>query len=114
MSGGATVALTAPSSGDYQGILFFQDRADTTAATLVGGTDQAMNGALYFPAAALSYTGGSSTVATATTIVAKTLSWSATPSLTPPRLRSFTAIPAEYRSSNRRRIIDHTAKLEGA
>ena len=74
MSGGATVGLTAPSSGPWQGVLFFQDRADATASTLVGGTGQTMNGALYFPAAHLTYTGGSSTTATATTIIGDTLS----------------------------------------
>lgn len=73
MSGGATVGLTAPSSGQWQGILFYQDRHDTTASTLVGGTNQLMNGVLYFPAAHLNYTGGSGTSATATTIVANTL-----------------------------------------
>jgi hypothetical protein len=73
MSGGATVNLTAPTSGAWQGILFYQDRADTTASTLVGGTGQLMNGVLYFPKANLTYTGGSSTSATATTIVADTL-----------------------------------------
>lgn len=74
MSGGAAVSLSAPSTGPWQGILFYQDRADTTASTLVGGTGQQMNGALYFPAAHLTYTGGSSLVATATTIIADTLS----------------------------------------
>jgi hypothetical protein len=74
MSGGATVGLNAPSSGSWQGVLFFQDRADATASTLVGGTGQSMNGALYFPAAHLTYTGGSSTTATATTIIGDTLS----------------------------------------
>jgi hypothetical protein len=73
MTGGATVNLTAPSSGTYQGILFYQDRSDTTPSTLVGGTGQLMNGVLYFPAANLTYTGGSSTNATATTIVSDTL-----------------------------------------
>ena len=74
MSGGAAVSLSAPSSGDWQGILFYQDRGNSNAATLVGGTTQQMNGALYFPAAQLTYTGGSSTNATATTIVSNTLS----------------------------------------
>jgi Flp pilus assembly protein TadG len=73
MAGGASVNMTAPSSGDWQGILFYQDRADATASTLVGGTSQLMNGVLYFPAANLTFTGGSSLVATATTIVADTL-----------------------------------------
>jgi hypothetical protein len=74
MAGGADVNLTAPSSGYYQGILFFQARNNTTASTLVGGTGQLMNGVLYFPSAQLTYTGGSSTQATQTTIVANTLS----------------------------------------
>jgi hypothetical protein len=74
MAGGAAVSLSAPSSGTWQGILFYQDRGDTNDATLVGGTNQQMNGALYFPKAHLTYTGGSSTVATATTLIGDTLS----------------------------------------
>jgi hypothetical protein len=73
MSGGATVSLRAPDSGPWQGILFYQDRADTTASSLVGGATQLMNGVLYFPGAHLDYTGGSGVTATATTIVANTL-----------------------------------------
>jgi Flp pilus assembly protein TadG len=73
MAGGATVDLTAPSSGYYQGILMFQARTNTTMSNLVGGTGQLMNGVLYFPAAQLRYTGGSSTAATQTTIVSNTL-----------------------------------------
>ena len=73
MSGGASVNLTAPSSGAWQGILFYQDRADTTGSTLVGGTNQLMNGVVYFPSAHLNYTGGSSVNATQTTIVSDTL-----------------------------------------
>jgi hypothetical protein len=56
------------------GILFYERRGNTTASTLVGGTNQQMNGVLYFPSAHLTYTGGSGTVATATTLVADTLS----------------------------------------
>lgn len=74
MAGGASVNLTAPSSGYYQGVLFFQARNNATSSTLVGGTGQLMNGVLYFPGAHLTYTGGSSTQATQTTIVANTLS----------------------------------------
>ena len=73
MTGGATVNLTAPTSGTYQGVLFFQARGNTTDSSLVGGNTQNMSGVLYFPSAHLNYTGGSSTTATATTIVANTL-----------------------------------------
>ncbi len=73
MQGGAAVDLSAPTSGYYQGVLFFQARGNTNPSTLVGGTSQTMNGVLYFPSANLTYTGGSSTAATQTTIVADTL-----------------------------------------
>jgi hypothetical protein len=73
MAGGATVNLTAPSTGTWQGVLFYQDRGNTTASTLVGGTAQLMNGVLYFPSANLTYTGGSSTAAMNTTIISDTL-----------------------------------------
>lgn len=74
MAGGAAVNLTAPSTGTWQGMLFYQDRANATASTLVGGTLQLMNGILYFPAATLTYTGGSSTSALNTTIISDKLS----------------------------------------
>lgn len=73
MNGGASVNLTAPTSGTWQGILFYQARGNTTASNLVGGTGQLMNGVLYFPSANLTYTGGSSATATQTTLVADTL-----------------------------------------
>lgn len=74
MTGGSNINLTAPTSGDYQGILFYQARGNTTESTLVGGTAQSMNGVLYFPSAHLTYTGGSALGANETTIVASTLS----------------------------------------
>jgi len=74
MAGGASVDLHAPTSGDWQGILFYEARLNTTASSLVGGTSQNLDGALYFPSAALTYTGGSALVASHTTIVSDTLS----------------------------------------
>jgi hypothetical protein len=74
MTGGATVRLSAPSSGVWQGIQFFQNRSNTTAANLTGGAAQLMNGLLYFPAAHLTFTGGNSLNATATSLVGDTIS----------------------------------------
>ncbi len=80
MEGGATAQLSPPAGGDWMGVLFFQDRNNTSPATLVGGTSQSLNGLLYFPKAALTYTGGSSSsgsggaAGTTTTLVADTLS----------------------------------------
>jgi hypothetical protein len=72
-AGGAIVTLSPPVSGAWQGILMFQDRNDTSATSLVGGSSQTLSGVLYFPKAALSYSGGSSTTPTNTTLVADTL-----------------------------------------
>lgn len=73
IAGGATVNLSAPSSGNWSGILMYQSRTNTVGASLVGGTTQITNGILYFPSAQLTYTGGSSADAQSTTIVSDTL-----------------------------------------
>ena len=72
-AGGATTNITAPTSGVWQGILFYQDRTDTTSASLVGGSGQILNGVLYFPNTHMDYTGGNSTTSQSVTIVADTL-----------------------------------------
>lgn len=76
LTGNVTVNLSAPTSGQYQGVLMYQDRADTTSSSLTGGSGQALNGILYFPNALLHYAGGSSSSinAPAATIIAYNLS----------------------------------------
>jgi Flp pilus assembly protein TadG len=72
IDGGANVNLTsggakesdgvtsAPSLGSgYDGILFFQDRSDTTAMTLTAGSHTFMNGGIIAPTAPLTVSGGS-------------------------------------------------------
>jgi hypothetical protein len=51
------ITLTAPTSGTYSGILFFQDPGDTAPATLLGNTslNTDLEGAFYFPTARVSY-----------------------------------------------------------
>jgi hypothetical protein len=69
ISGGATAQLTAPTSGDYEGILFFEDRnvalstglAQTSQVT--GSSSSYFTGAMYFPTTKLIYSGGSSLAA---------------------------------------------------
>jgi hypothetical protein len=90
MTGGAYIDLHAPSSGTWQGILFYQRRGNTTPSSLVGGTHETMNGVLYFPSAALTYTGNGGTAASATTIVADTLSMVGTSSITASAITQFT------------------------
>jgi len=60
ISGGATVNLTAPSTGPLAGIVIFGDR-NTPQGTLyrfTGGTNQAFNGAVYLPEGQINYSGG--------------------------------------------------------
>jgi hypothetical protein len=70
-AGSGAYTLSAPGAGVYTGILMFQDRAYSTAATVNGSTSSVETGTLYFPDASLTYTG--STVAQFTAIVASTL-----------------------------------------
>ena len=49
VNGLANVWLSAPNSGTYAGILFYQDPSDCQAGTLNGTSSSAYQGALYFP-----------------------------------------------------------------
>lgn len=78
VSGGSDTTLTAPTSGTYAGILFFQDRnlpsGDLNKQnTISGGSDGAFTGVLYFPTTPLVYSGGGSTTAAYADIIAWTL-----------------------------------------
>jgi hypothetical protein len=60
IANGVTVNFSAPTTGTYQGILFYQDRAITSAsnATFAGGASMTLNGTLYFPTTSVSYSNG--------------------------------------------------------
>jgi Flp pilus assembly protein TadG len=63
LSGSTTVHLSAPTTGQYPGILFFQDRSIPTGAkgsTITGSSGSTFDGAIYFPTTAVSYSGSSS------------------------------------------------------
>ena len=53
INGGAKLVMSAPTSGTYDGILFYQDRRATTSTTIVnkinGNSSSLMSGAIYFP-----------------------------------------------------------------
>lgn len=61
LTGQGSVTLTPPTSGTYQGVTVFQDRANTTADSLTGNGSIQIDGALYMPAAAVSMTGNGNT-----------------------------------------------------
>jgi hypothetical protein len=78
-SGGST--LSAPTTGTYAGILFFQDRSDANTATFTGSSSASMQGVLYFPDAGMTWTGSGATVAYLT-VVAQSLTLTGSASLT--------------------------------
>jgi hypothetical protein len=57
-SNGVGVSLSAPTSGAYSGILFYQDASDTAPDSFVGGSSESINGIFYLPAANLTLANG--------------------------------------------------------
>lgn len=57
-NGGATINLSAPTSGPLAGLLFYADRDDIGVAhTINGNTGSELNGAIYMPSGDLDYSG---------------------------------------------------------
>jgi len=77
---GATVTLSAPTAGPYDGILMFQARNDSVGASLTGGGAQLLTGIVYFPNTLLQYTGGTTSTSTGqqATIIAYNLQFTGT------------------------------------
>ena len=75
ITGGATVNFTAPRSGVYKGVLFFQDRNINTSANnaIGGGATQSYTGSIYLPTGYLTFVGGSQTRALTTALIVKNL-----------------------------------------
>lgn len=61
INGGATLNLTASSSGIYAGVLFYQDRRALDSGTnlINGNASSSFEGAFYFPSQAMSFSGTS-------------------------------------------------------
>ena len=72
MNNGATVTFSAPTTGTYKGVLFFQDRSITSSvvASFQGGAAMKLTGSLYFPTTQVQYTNGAAGVNFATAIIA--------------------------------------------
>lgn len=84
ISGGATVSITAPTSGPTAGIALFADRSMPlgTPLSIAGGASQYFGGAVYAPTAAVSYAGGSSSGTGCTQIIGDTVNFVGNSSLT--------------------------------
>lgn len=77
INGNATLTLSAPTSGDYRGVLFMGSRSNSdVGVTLNGAASSLMTGAVYFPKQHVSYLGNFSGQRGCTQVVAKTISWS--------------------------------------
>ncbi|WP_342725840.1 hypothetical protein AAFG07_02360 [Bradyrhizobium sp. B097] len=72
----ANVSLTAPTSGTTAGIAIYGDRRMPVGSSfnLTGGGTQNLQGAVYLPKGALSFSGGNGTSTTCTQIIADTVS----------------------------------------
>ncbi|HEX8626476.1 MAG TPA: Tad domain-containing protein [Allosphingosinicella sp.] len=76
-SADAKLDLTAPTSGPYQGLLFYRDRrAGYADIKITGNSELKLSGALYFPTADLSVSGNSTSVFDCLQMVGKKLSFS--------------------------------------
>ncbi|TNE42631.1 MAG: hypothetical protein EP347_00385 [Alphaproteobacteria bacterium] len=66
INGGAELHLSAPTSGDFSGILFYQDRNITWPtdpnSTINGNANSELTGAIYFPTSGLTINGTSGSV----------------------------------------------------
>lgn len=77
INGGAQVDLTAPNSGTYAGVLFFQDRNAPVGGDnkFNGGSSMSLNGALYFPGQQVDFQGNTNNAGGCTRIVADTITF---------------------------------------
>lgn len=78
-NGNFALNLKAPTAADnpYRGVLFFGARSNTTAThKVIGTSNSVLQGALYFPSAALEYSGSSSTSMGCTQVIADTVTFS--------------------------------------
>lgn len=86
MAGNAQVTLSAPTSGTWQGTLFWQDKTSTplcstgsTCSNIAGTVNAVLTGALYFPHDNIAFNGTSSS--TCTVLIANTVSFAGTPNM---------------------------------
>ncbi len=80
MNGSSSATLSAPSTGDYAGVVFFQDsNADYrgTNALFNGGSDLLFDGVIYFPSSDVTFSGGSSANPSCMQIFAATVEFTA-------------------------------------
>jgi hypothetical protein len=83
LNGNATLNMTAPDTGTYKGILFYQDRRATSdnTVTVNGDSNSVFRGAFYFPKADLTFNGNAGMNTNCMQIVAKDVAFSGNSSI---------------------------------
>jgi hypothetical protein len=76
MSGTGNISLSPMTSGTYAGITIFQDRSNTSAATMSGGSNVNNSGTFYFPDSALTMSGSSGVGVIGAQFIVKNLTFS--------------------------------------
>jgi Flp pilus assembly protein TadG len=76
MSGTGDINISAPTSGPWEGIAIYQDRSNSSSDTLSGGVNQQIDGVVYIPDGSLTFSGGSGTSGTTTTLVVNNVTFS--------------------------------------
>ncbi len=72
--GGTTINLSAPTSGTYQGIVYYQDRANTSNLNnIANGANVNISGTIYAPNAPMTIAGGASGSTYGTQFIIKSL-----------------------------------------
>jgi Flp pilus assembly protein TadG len=77
INGGATLAITAPTTGPLAGIAIFGDRnmPNSTTFKFNGGDNQVLGGAVYVPHGTLQYAGGNNANTNCTQVIADTVTF---------------------------------------
>ncbi|MBI3677966.1 MAG: hypothetical protein HY243_15260 [Proteobacteria bacterium] len=78
INGGATINLTAPTTGPTAGIVIYGDRKMPTSTTFKfnGGSGQILGGAVYLPDGTVNYSGGASGSTNCTQLIGDTITFS--------------------------------------
>lgn len=83
INGGATLNMTAPSDGDYEGVLFYQDRRANNASHKINGNSSSkLQGAIYFPSSTIEFLGTTGMNINCIQLVARQLDFSGNSKIT--------------------------------
>jgi Putative Flp pilus-assembly TadE/G-like len=96
ISSSSAVNLSAPTGGEMEGVLFYQDRASPTniTHTITGQANTSLQGILYFPNQQLNFSGGSSTNPVSSIIVADKIKFTGQTNIGDPS--AVTVAPTKY------------------